>query len=120
MLEFTSFPEEWLDDLLETPVWQERLTYAPTVARELQAYRAFDYGDLSQLKIPTLLLVGSKSPAEDRVYACSLAATIPTARVSVLAGEGHDAPTTSARLVAEEIAAFANATAVSHAVERAS
>ncbi len=119
LLEFTRFPEEWLDDLLETPVWQERLTYAHTIARELQAYRAFDYGDLSQLKIPTLLLVGSESPPEDLAYAHSLAATIPTARVSVLVGEGHDAQTTSPRLVAHEITAFANATSVSLALERA-
>lgn len=105
--EFTSFPEEWLDDLLETPAWKERLTYAHTIARELKAYDAFDYGDLSQLATPTLLLVGGESPAEDLAYAHSLAAIIPSARVMSLAGQGHDAPTTAPQLLAREIATFA-------------
>jgi pimeloyl-ACP methyl ester carboxylesterase len=105
--EFTDFPEEWLDDLLETPAWKRRLTYAHTIARELQAYEVFDYGDLSELAIPTLLLVGSESPPEDLAHARALAARLRSARVAVLRGQGHAAAITAPALVAAEIVAFA-------------
>ena len=105
--EFSEFPEEWLDELLETAPWQERLGYAHTIARELEAYDAYDYGDISRLDIPTLFLVGERSPETDRNYAHELAARLPRARVAVLAGEGHDATMTAPDLVAREIMDFA-------------
>ena len=107
--EFTRFPEEWIDDLLETPPWQERLAYAHTIAREIRAYDEYDYGDLSRLAAPALLLVGSESPVAELVHARTLAATLPSARVSVLPGQGHVAPVTAPELVAREIVAFATA-----------
>ena len=84
--EFTRFPEEWIDDLLETPPWQERLAYAHTIAREVAAYDEYDYGDLSRLATPTLLLVGGRSPVAEFAHAGALAALLPAARVSVLPG----------------------------------
>ena len=107
--EFTRFPEEWLDDLLETPPWQERLGYANTIPRELRAYDSYDYGDLSRFTAPTLLLVGEESPARELAHARTLASDLPSARVSVLPGEGHVAPVTAPQLVAGEISQFAAA-----------
>jgi pimeloyl-ACP methyl ester carboxylesterase len=107
--EFTRFPEEWLDDLLETPPWQERLAYAHTIARELRAYDEHDYGDLSRFTVPALLMVGGESPAAELAYAHRLASELPSARVSVIPGEGHVAPVTAPQLVAREIAQFAAA-----------
>ena len=107
LLEFTRFPEEWLDDLLETPPWQARLVYAHTIPRELRAYEEYEWGDLSGLLVPTLLVVGGESPDDEHVHARELATRLPSARVSVLPGEGHIAPTTAPRLVAREIAQFA-------------
>lgn len=107
LLEFTRFPEEWLDDLLETPPWQERLAYAHTLARELRAYHEYDYGDLSRFTVPTLLMVGEQSPARELDHARSLASELPSARISVLPGEGHVAPVTAPQLVAREISQFA-------------
>jgi pimeloyl-ACP methyl ester carboxylesterase len=109
LLEFTGFPEEWLDDLLETPPWQERLAYAHTIPRELRAYNEYDYGDLSRFTVPTLLMVGGESPAYELSHARTLESELPSARVSVLAGEGHVAPVTAAQLVAREISQFAAA-----------
>jgi pimeloyl-ACP methyl ester carboxylesterase len=109
LLEFTRFPEEWLDDLLETPPWQERLAYAHTIARELRAYDEYDYGDLSRFTVPTLLIVGGESPAAELAHARALASELPSAGVSVLAGEGHVAPVTAPQLVAREISQFAAA-----------
>ncbi|HEX3678132.1 MAG TPA: alpha/beta hydrolase, partial [Galbitalea sp.] len=107
LLEFTRFPEEWIDDLLDTPPWQERLAYAHTMARELRAYEEHDYGDLSRLRTPTLFLVGGESPATELDHARELAGVLPSAHVSVLDGQGHVAPVTAPELVAREIAAFA-------------
>ena len=104
--EFTRFPEEWLDDLLETPPWQERLAYAYTIARELRAYNEYDYGDLSRFTVPTLLMVGGESPAAEHVHARALASELPWASVSVLPNEGHVAPVTAPQLVAREISQF--------------
>jgi pimeloyl-ACP methyl ester carboxylesterase len=106
--EFTEFPEEWLDDLLQTPPWQERLAYAHTILRELRAYEQHDFGDLARLTIPTLLLAGSESPVTDLDHAQFLAAELPNARVSVLEGEGHVAAVTAPSLLAERIIAFAS------------
>ena len=106
LLEFTRFPEEWIDDLLETPPWQERLSYAHTIARELRAYEEHDYGDLSRLPVPTLFLVGGDSPPEDLAYAEALARRLPSAQVGVLPGQGHIATVTAPQLVADAITAF--------------
>ncbi len=106
LLEFTRFPEEWLDDLLETPPWQERLSYAHTIARELRAYEEHDYGDLSRLTIPTLFLVGGESSPEELAYARVLAERLPSAQVAVLPGQGHIATVTAPQLVADAITSF--------------
>lgn len=105
--EFTRFPEEWLDDLLDTPPWQERLAYTGTFVRELRAYDEYDYGDLSRLATPTLLLVGGESPGGELEHARSLCAVLPAASVVVLSGEGHVAPVTAPARVADEIISFA-------------
>ena len=107
LLEFTRFPVEWIDDLLDTPPWEARLAYTRTLMRELHAYEEYDYGDLSRLTTPTLLLVGGESPAAELDHAQELARLLPSGRVSVLEGEGHVAPVTAPGLVAAEITAFA-------------
>jgi len=107
LLEFTRFPEEWIDDLLDTPPWQARLAYAHTMARELRAYEEHDYGDLSRLTTPTLFLVGGESPGAELDHARELARVMPVAEVSVLDGEGHIAPVSAPAHVAREIIAFA-------------
>jgi pimeloyl-ACP methyl ester carboxylesterase len=106
--EFTRLSEEWLDELLATPPWRARLDYAHTIARELNAYDELDYGDLSRLKTPTLFLVGSESTPADLAYAHAIACRMPSARVSVLHGQGHLAATTAPTLLAREIAGFAH------------
>jgi pimeloyl-ACP methyl ester carboxylesterase len=107
LLEFTRFPEEWLDDLLETPPWQARLEYAHTIGRELRAYDEHDYGDLSRLSTPALLLVGGDSPQEEILHARNLARALPAAQVEIMNGEGHIAIVTAPAVVARAVSAFA-------------
>lgn len=104
---FSRFPEEWLDDLLDTAQWQSRLAYTGTFLRELRAYDEYDYGDLSGFETPTLLIVGGESPPGELEQARSLCSLLPSARLAVLSGEGHVGPITAAPRVAQEIVAFA-------------
>lgn len=106
---FTAFPEEWLDDLLGTPQWQERLGYAHTLARELRAYLEHEYEGLPHLDVPTLLLVGSESTSGELPKARAFADILPCARVSVLDGAGHDVPLTHPGALADELIRFATA-----------
>ena len=53
----------------------------------------------SALDVPTLLLVGSQSPASTRRITALLAATLPSVTVTELGGVGHMAPVTHPGLV---------------------
>jgi pimeloyl-ACP methyl ester carboxylesterase len=104
--EFAGFPEEHVAELLDVPVWQERLHYAPTIVRELRAYRDWDDSALDQLAIPTLVLVGGESDGEEHDHARVLAGRLPRGRLRVLEGHGHIATFTGPTLVAELVTAF--------------
>src|SRR5579884_3390333 len=104
--EFAGFPAEHVDELLEVPVWRERLAYAHTIVRELRAYHEFDERRLLELDAPTLLLVGGDSSDADREHAAQLAARLPRGSAGTLAGHGHTAPFTGPAPLAEAIARF--------------
>jgi pimeloyl-ACP methyl ester carboxylesterase len=104
--EFADFPEEHVAELLEVPVWQERLDYAHTVVRELRAYRDWDDSALERLEIPTLLLVGGESDPDEHEHARTLARRLPHGEMCVLEGHGHIATFTGPTLVAERVTAF--------------
>lgn len=63
---------------------------------------------LAAIATPTLLLMGSKSPAWLQSATRSLAAALPHAEVVVLDGEGHSAMVTAPRRFADEVAHFAS------------
>jgi pimeloyl-ACP methyl ester carboxylesterase len=107
--EFADFPEEHIAELLEVPVWQERLEYAHTVVREQRAFRDWDDSELERLGIPTLILVGGESDPNDHDHAHALAARMPHAEVRVLEGHGHIATFTGPTLLAEVVTAFLRA-----------
>lgn len=72
--EFTAFPEEWLDDLLETPQWQDRLAYAHTLAREVVGYLEHEYVGLPSSRSRRF----SSSAARARVESFRRRARLPT------------------------------------------
>ena len=61
---------------------------------------------LASLEVPTLLMVGSSSPASSRAVAELLAATLPNVQVLELAGVGHMGPITHAEQVNAAIESF--------------
>jgi pimeloyl-ACP methyl ester carboxylesterase len=94
--------------LERTPLWEARREIVPTVPRELRAALAhpFDELHLGDLAVPTLLLVGSESPAWAVRSVEAHAGVIPRAETRVLEGHGHAANLTGPDLLAAELARF--------------
>ena len=91
-----------------TPAWQARLAAAPTVPRELHAEHAFATAGLrlAESTRPTLLLVGSESPAWAQRSTEAFAAALPDVQVHVLEGHGHGAAVSGPELLGAELRAF--------------
>ena len=86
-------PEEQLAVMKEHPAWPGRVAAAHTLVRETRVegtYR-FDVERLRGLKVPTLLLMGSDSPAFLREPTLRLNALIPNSRIHEMAGQQHGA-----------------------------
>jgi pimeloyl-ACP methyl ester carboxylesterase len=71
--------------------WPARVAAAPTVPRELRAFSetAFDRALAAHVTVPVLLLVGECSPRDVQADPELVAAALPDARVSILAGQTH-------------------------------
>lgn len=95
--------------LLErTPLWEARRQIVGTVPRELRAELAHRFGDwpLGSLDVPTLLLVGSDSPAWAVRSVDAHADAMARAETRVLEGHGHGANLTGPDLLAAELTDF--------------
>ncbi len=91
-----------------SPIWQMRLAAAPTIPRELRAVQAyvFEPARFRTIQIPTLLLLGTESPAYLKSATEAVAAALRHARVVVLPGQGHRAMETAPDLLASEVMRF--------------
>jgi pimeloyl-ACP methyl ester carboxylesterase len=97
-----------IDELAATPLWEERRKVLPTLPRELRAELAhrFDPSLMAGIRTPTLLLVGSESPAWAVRSVDAHLAAIPNAEKRVLEGQGHGANLTAPALLAAELERF--------------
>jgi pimeloyl-ACP methyl ester carboxylesterase len=97
-----------LSVLRSQPRWLERLKNAHTIPRELHADRdyRFDRGRFANFHVPTLIVVGERSPESDQADAEVLAAALPNSRIEVLPGQGHAAMHTSPELFVAAIGDF--------------
>lgn len=78
----------WLLPLL--PDWKRMIRLAPTLAYDIALTRNLAPTErLARLPVPTLIVVGEKSPASMRSVGAELAHVIPGARLEILAGQGH-------------------------------
>ena len=100
--------DETIDLLASTPLWEARRQIVPTLPRELRAELAhrFDESLLSDLDVPTLLLVGSESPAWALRSVDAHRGALPKAEKRVLEGQGHGANLTAPELLARELVEF--------------
>jgi pimeloyl-ACP methyl ester carboxylesterase len=100
--------DEEIHELQAQPAWPNRLAAAHTVPRELRVDpdKMFVPEKAAAVTVPTLVLVGSDSPAPFRTSADTVASTVPDARLVVLEGHGHGAELFGTDLVAEQVLAF--------------
>ena len=99
---------EEISQLRSQPTWIGRLANAHTVPREFKADLGytFDPERFGILTTPTMLLVGSESPATEHEDAEALAAAIPNAQVVVLDGQEDTAMYTAPDLLLRIVGDF--------------
>ena len=99
---------EDVEALRTLPTWATIVALAPTAVAELEAVDAIGSGleRYRDLEMPTLLLLGSETPANLRNATNALAAAIPQARKVLLEGQAHHATVYAPELVAEQVVRF--------------
>ncbi len=99
--------EKDIDVLKSEPAWQARLAAAHTLVREMadEDYR-FEPPRFKDLTVPTLLLLGEKSPPFLKKPTEKLASVLPNDKVVILNGQGHAAMSTAPELFLNEIIQF--------------
>ena len=111
-------PEE-IEMLRSLPLWPARVALAPTIPYEMRAFEsytlAFDPAKVSNLRTPTLLLLGGDSPAIEKAAAETLNAALPDSRIVVMPGQAHLAHRTAPELFAREVVQFLQAQGASEA-----
>jgi pimeloyl-ACP methyl ester carboxylesterase len=103
--------QQEIEALQRLPNWPDRVSYAHTIARELQALSeySFDVARLRSFAAPTLLLLGGSSPPSRRTMADKFLTSIPDCRVVELPGQGHLAIRFAPELVVREVLKFLQA-----------
>jgi pimeloyl-ACP methyl ester carboxylesterase len=93
------------------PDWAYRRAFAHTLPRETQAVQdyTFDRNRVGQLGLPTLLMLGSESPALFQQSIEALHMTLPKSEVTVLQAKHHNAIQAAPELFAEEVMGFLGA-----------
>ena len=100
--------EQEIAAIQRLPNWPDRISYAHTIARELQALaeNSFDLTRLQTVAAPTLLLLGEFSPPMHRAIADKFMGVIPDCRVVELPGQGHLAIRFAPERVAHDVLKF--------------
>jgi pimeloyl-ACP methyl ester carboxylesterase len=101
-------PEEELRMLRTLPNWPARVAAAHTIPRELRSsdeYR-FQPARFTEMRVPTLLLLGGSSRPLFRDAIEMSRAALPDARLAVLPGQQHTAMNTAPELFLSEVLGF--------------
>lgn len=106
MRECVGMPEEELAQYRTLPEWPRRVAATHTIPREEAQVPRFDADEAARIRVPVLMLVGGDSPASIRNGHDVVAAALPDARVSVLAGQQHIAMDTDTVRFAQHVLDF--------------
>lgn len=85
-------PEDEIQAMRRSPVWEVRLAVAGTIARECRADESFlgRYRPMLQaLRVPVMVISGEKNSASKREVAARLASLMPQAAFYEMPGQGH-------------------------------
>jgi pimeloyl-ACP methyl ester carboxylesterase len=88
--------------------WPARLEAATTLPREVAVANTYRFvaEDFAHVRVPTLFLLGNRSPAFLQASTRMAAAALPGSRLEVLAGHGHAAMTTGPKAFLEKVLPF--------------
>ena len=88
--------------------WAARLRNAPTIPREMRGEQGYVFVPerFSNLRTPTLLLVGGDSPPAELENAKGVSDVLPDARVVLLSGQRHTAMITAPDVFIGEVVRF--------------
>jgi pimeloyl-ACP methyl ester carboxylesterase len=101
-------PPATIEIVRRQPYWKTRLEVAPTIPRELHADKDYEIepNRLRSIKVPTLLLLGGKSPAFYREGTEKIHQAIPNSRIHILEGQDHAAMDTGTRQFCDAVTNF--------------
>jgi pimeloyl-ACP methyl ester carboxylesterase len=110
MREVPRVPDSHIETMRGQATWPARVAAAHTIPRELRAVNAYSAEvreRFADLRVPTLLLVGSASPPFLTEASRILAEVLPRNEVAVFEGHAHSAMDTATGEFAERVLAFA-------------
>lgn len=84
-----NIPEPMIEKMRAHPTWTAQFPGAFTIPRELHVSDAYgaDLEGYKTIRVPTLFLLGSESPAFFRATTETLNKTLPDSRIAVMAGQ---------------------------------
>jgi pimeloyl-ACP methyl ester carboxylesterase len=108
MSEVVRMPPHELSLFKTLPAWTERVAAAHTLPRELRVHEQylFTADRFADLGIPTLLLLGSDSPAFFKAAVEAIDTVLPDSQIVTLPGQQHIAIDTAPDLFTHEALAF--------------
>lgn len=108
---FFGVPPERNGRLRASPKWDEWVKFARATAADRRAFANYvvEPAMFQGLSVPTLFLLGEKSPTPVTAVSQRLAAAIPDSRTVVLPGQGHFAINSTPDLFCAEVIAFLTA-----------
>lgn len=106
--ELLSMPAHEVEDLRALPTWPARVAAAHTIVRESwgELDYQFEAGHFADLRIPTLLLLGSDTLPALELVTRRLDEALPNSRIAVLPGQQHLAMMTAPDLFVRQVLAF--------------
>ena len=100
--------EAELQALRHSSTWRVRVQAAHTLPREVRTAQTyhFDPNRFANVRIPTLLLLGTESPRIMHESTMAAHAALPNSRVELLPGQGHAAMTSAPEMFLGKVLAF--------------
>jgi pimeloyl-ACP methyl ester carboxylesterase len=111
MREVIRMSDREIENMRRTSSWAVRLSAAHTIPREVavaSTYR-FRAEGFAHVRVPTLFVVGSRSPAYMHEATAMASAALAGSQVESLRGQGHAAMSTGPRLFLEKVLPFLGA-----------
>jgi pimeloyl-ACP methyl ester carboxylesterase len=109
MREIVRVPEEQLRAMQSLPAWKGRVAAAHTIVREISEpsnHYAFRTEKFRAMKVPTLLLLGSESPAYFKAIVDLVHKALSASQVALLAGQRHAAMDTGKEIFLKPVLEF--------------